>query len=257
MLNELARRAAKGFFEDFLGSEEGEMYFFLLLDTPELKKEIDLKHSRSKKYRLLNSLFEIGVLGKYLSGDSSGSYFLLPPTFIHKATSNKKIISELEEIYLLKHYPVLKKALAEGSPIHIQFNGIVENYLILFLLKYQMKKEATILMGGFLDYDFYKKNLNEEQLSKLRYFYRSDRGPYPGNANPIHFSKIGNRRLAIIDGELLIELLKFPNSDVFFSPEKSYFVGYIVDKNFVQNINHKKINYVEQIKKEIDELIRL
>lgn len=248
-------RAAKGYFQDILGPEEGEIYFNMLLDTPESLKKIELQYSRSKKYRLLNSLFNKGVLGKYLSGNDCGAYFILPPTFILSAVNNKKLTTELEIIYLNKHYPTLRKALSGGESILVQFHGIIENYLILFLLKYQMKDNAVILMGGFNDYEFYKKNLDENKIKKISYFYREDYGKYTGGANPLEPSKIGNKRIAIIDDEICIELLKFPNKEVFFSPEKSYFLGYIVDSSFFVNINEEKINYIKLMKKEIEALI--
>lgn len=243
-------------FCDYLGFEEGKFYFSYLNNK---NHPIDSKeYSHSKKYRILNRLYELGVLVKIGNDDLNTKYFLLPPTFIGELLKDKKMLDKLESIYLKNHQNDLINNLTKNKYLSISFRGQRNNSLILFLLKYYMKKEAIVIMGGTSEYEFYKKNLDSNKLDKIRYYCREDHK----NINcdkiiGIKSSKVLNRRIVIIDEDLLIEFLKFPNPNHYENPADTLYMGYIIGKDFEYKVKDKNINYIKQTKKEIEELISL
>src|SRR3989344_5536411 len=242
MNKEILDRLALQSLSNFLGYDEGKLYFEIInkIDTP-----AKTEHSHSKKYRILKKLQELSVIAKIGSDIDSTRYFPMPPTFVADNKIDKIILNHLEDIYLKKHYLDLLKILNNKQMIYISFKGLKNNSLILFLLKYFMKDYAIILMGG------------PAKLNKIKYFYREDY--FTENlslqTHKLKSSKIGNKRLALIDGNILIEFLKFPNAHYFYKPEETLFIGYMVGSNFEISTPSGKINYIKSIEREIKETI--
>lgn len=255
MEEEILNKLTRQYFCENLGFEEGMFYFNMIINNEEFSKK---NYSRSKKYRLLKKLYEEGAIAK-IGNDSENIKFLpLPPPFLSKNTIDKEVIGHIEKIYLAHQYNKLLEDLNKKACLHISIRGHKNNSLILFLLKYYMKKSAIILMGGTDEFEFYKRNLNKESIEKIKYYLREDYDlkTSPG-ARKIKSCKIGNKRLAIIDGEIIVEFLKTPNDDYFNHPERTLFTGYIIGPNFETTTNKGKENYAKLIEKEIKELIQL
>jgi len=254
MNKEILDRLALQSLSNFLGYDEGKLYFEIInkIDTP-----AKTEHSHSKKYRILKKLQELSVIAKIGSDIDSTRYFPMPPTFVADNKIDKIILNHLEDIYLKKHYLDLLKILNNKQMIYISFKGLKNNSLILFLLKYFMKDYAIILMGGTSEFEYYLHNLDPGKLNKIKYFYREDY--FTENlslqTHKLKSSKIGNKRLALIDGNILIEFLKFPNAHYFYKPEETLFIGYMVGSNFEISTPSGKINYIKSIEREIKETI--
>jgi len=128
-------KASQQVLSEVLGYEEGILYFYLLNGNLE---DVDSHFSYSKKYRLMKNLFNFGALAKVKSEDKDVySYQLLPPSFLYIHKISEDIIVSLEKIYLNNHLQSI-----EGF-----FSQIIlkeDQGLIIFLLKYFMKKDAKI-----------------------------------------------------------------------------------------------------------------
>jgi len=255
MPSQIVEHAIKNMFCDYLGFDEGTFYYELIKNKDYLSKSSS--HSHSKKYRILNKLFELGVVAKIGNPEENAKYFPLPPTFLMRDIKEEHLIVSLEKIYIKNYFVEFQKNV-ENKYLTISFRGHANNWLLLFLLKYIMEKKAIILMGGVREYAFYKEHLNNEQFDKIEYYYRNDYAKSKTfNAIPLNFSKISNRRVAIIDDKIFIEFLKFPNSDHYNRPQDSYYVGYILGDKFKTNNGKEAVSYISQMINEIKELIKL
>jgi hypothetical protein len=249
MEENILKRASLNALCDYLGYEEGKVYFDMLI-----KKEMSEEYSHSKSYRLLKSLFDLGAAAKIKEKDIS-VYVPLPPTFLIEEVKDAKIIDYLEKIYLKNHLDIF-----QDKYLQISLKGAFQESLVIFLIKHLMKKSALIISGGVVDYNYFRANLDKDKLDKISYFCRKDYSEtVPSNANIIRVDpvKISNRRIILIDGRLLIELLKLPNIDSVNHPEKTVYIGYLLSKNFMVNTPSGKENYIQQIEKEIQELYKL
>ncbi len=101
----LIEQASKQILSEFLGFEEGLVYYLLLTKKESL---ISKEFSYSKRYRLLKKLYEEGAVGKLKPENQDFfNYFLLPPTFLYSKEIDLKIIDFLEQIYLKNHSKIL------------------------------------------------------------------------------------------------------------------------------------------------------
>ncbi len=239
---------------DALGFEEGKYYYFMISQD---SKNLDSNQSHSTRYRLLKKLYESGAISKIGFDENNIRYFPLPPTFLVEKIDDKRILKLLEEEYIENCYPHLLESLRRKEVVHISFKGYRNNGLILFLLKYFMKKSAIILMGGASEYKLYTESLNKDKLSKIKYFCRSDFDDADDfhEVKKIKPSKIGNRRVALIDDDIFIELLKIPEKDFYKFPERTLFSGYMVDSSFEVALAKNKHNYVSIMKEEMDDIV--
>ncbi len=194
MSKSILKKAAEKTLCDVLGFDEGRIYYLLLTKN---NKRIKEQFSYSKRYRLLKSLFVSGAIGKIKKQENSSfKYKLLPPSFLHYSDKNKEIIEYLEGLYF-KNYQ---------NFIQTDFSQIIvkdDKGLVLFLLKYVMKKSAEI----------FGNNFNLSCLGK--------------NKTKVQFNKTKqSRRRGIIDKRFKFEFsaIKGKNSDDY--------IGYISNNEF-------------------------
>ncbi len=212
-------QASKQILSEFLGFEEGLVYYLLLTKKEQL---ISKEFSYSKRYRLLKRLYEAGAVGKLKPENQDFfNYFLLPPSFLYFNKIDLKIIEYLESIYL-KHHSYIY-----DSPF-IQLIVKNENYILIFLLKYFMKEKARLVINEL--------NLNDilgEKITKV---------------NIISNKKESKRRIGIIDNNLAFEFFNIQNIT------SSEFMGYLVNKN--SSLIKKDLDYVSKIDVEIKGLLQ-
>jgi len=249
MEENILQRAALQAMCDYLGYDEGKVYIDMLT-----KKEMSEEYSHSKSYRILKSLFDLGAIAKIKEKGDISVYVPLPPTFLIGEMKDAKIIDHLEKIYLKNHSDIFK-----GKYLQISLKGQFQNSLILFLLKHVMNKYAIIVSGGVFDYNSLKANLGADKISKITYFCREDyseSSPKSSNLIKVEPAKIGNKRIVLIDGKILLELLKFPNTDSLNHPENTLYKGYMLSTSFMINTTSGKVDYIQQIEEEIKELYK-
>jgi hypothetical protein len=193
-MNSFIEKAAQQALSEVLGFDEGRAYYLLLTKQ---ENELISEFSYSKKYRLIKSLFEAAVVGKFKpEGQDFFNYIILPPSFLHFKKIDLKIIEFLEKIYL-KNYSFI---------LDIKFSQIIlkdEKGLIIFLLKHFMKESAKILTN--------KMELKEILGKKSEKIFEIS-------------SNYENRekRMAIIDGKFLLRFVSIP------SLKKNEYIGYLL-----------------------------
>ncbi len=254
MKSETLKKLSLHYLCDSLGFEEGKCYYYMI--SQDNGSSIP-SQSHSTRYRLLKKLYETGVISKIGLDGNNSRYFPLPPTFLVENINDNSVLKLLEELYIKNCYSFLLESIKRKEVIHLAFKGYKNNGLILFLLKYFMKKSAIILMGGTSEYQLYVNNLDEDKLSKIKYFCREDFDDADNfsDVKKIESSKIRNRRVALIDDEIFIEFLKIPNKDFYKFPERTLFLGYMVGSSFEIILPKGNYSYMSLMKKEIEEVI--
>jgi len=194
--NKFLEKASQQILSDVLGYDEGKAYYLLLNKKDE---ELEKEFSYSKRYRVLKSLYESGVMGKIKSGEKEFfSYILLPPSFLSFKGTDKDIVKFLEEKYIENYKSILEE----------KFYQIIlknENSLILYLLRYVMKDYAKIVAP----------NLNLEGLNG----FKKDKITLKTNKN-------GNKTITgIIDGDIFFELSAILGNGGY------DYIGYLTNKN--------------------------
>lgn len=233
---------------NFLGYDEGNFYMDFLE-----KKNPHQKYSHSKSYRILKALHDFGAIIKTRSlekENSNPSYDPLPPTFLNEdGRIDLKILNYLEKIYE-KNYPsfFLEK--------YIQISMRWGNSLSLYLVQNYMKEYAIVVGGGSEDYELYKQLLSPEDFKKITYICRDDRVKKRSEGMIVADSHlVGSRRLLIIDGKILMDLLRFPKEEASESAAHTKFIGYILSKK-LKEVKEKKKGYIAEVEDEVRTLFK-
>jgi len=231
----------------FLGHDEGKFYFNLIN-----KEKTDNIHSHSKSYRIFKSLYESGAVAKIKDVKKKKdfiSYIPLPPTFLcePKGDIDQKILGYLEKIYL-KNYRSL------FLDTYLEFSINYGSRIALFLLKHYMNKYAVIISRG-AEYEIYKRHLSLEKFNKVTFFFKKDYAKKTeGKMFAVESHLIGNRRIFIIDGKILGDVLSIPSKNDFERPEKTRYTGYLLSKEIIITTPEKNINYIKQVEEELRRL---
>jgi len=227
---ELIEKAIIHLLGENIGFEESVMYWSML------KKETLEGLNKSKKYRTMNRLFNLGFLLRVKKKGLS-EYIPIPPTFLHfNYNLDRETIEKQEKIYLKNYIQLFNE-----KDIILESTGEVIDSLILFFIRYMMEKEAFIVLGGPPIFSILKKEVPEKFnnikfIGIKKYFEK-----YPFGETNIKLKKeeiISDRRFCIIDNKLVIS---------FFKSLGGLFDGYITSNK--ENIEFKK--------KEFDALQRL
>jgi hypothetical protein len=215
MNSEIFAKACEQALCQSLGYDEGRTYYLILN-----KEEVLLKqdYSYSKRYRIMRSLFDLGVVGKLKNSKKDiFNYFLLPPVFLYSEKIDLEIIEYLEGVYLKNHADLFKN----------EFSQIVlknEKNLLIFLLKYFMNHNARLVIDDLGSIDIIGAKENDIVIKK---------------------SCNCKRRMGIIDNEFVFEFVDVMN-------ERGYeSIGFLA--NNVQN--GLKRDYVSFIDEEIRKVV--
>ncbi|MEM7818486.1 MAG: hypothetical protein QXP52_03300 [Candidatus Aenigmatarchaeota archaeon] len=180
------------------GFEEAKMYWAILHN-----KNLD-KYNRSRKYRIFENLFNCGLLLKVKEGKLF-EYMPTPPTFISLfLETGTKLIEEKEKVYF-ERYNFFFKA----KKIFMELTGEVVDGMMLFLVKYFMKKNAYIIMGGPPIYLILKqriKRFKDIKFIGVKEYFKNEK--VEDNIILLPQEIIGDRRLCLIDDSILMALFK-------------------------------------------------
>jgi len=215
MKNKYLEKAAQQVLAEVLGYDEGKVYYLILTKQ---ENELEKEFSYSKKYRLLKSLFELGAVGKIKSeGKDFFSYILLPPTFLYEEKVDKEITEFLEKIYLENYKYIFKRGFS-------QMILREEKSLLLFLLKYFMKKQARLMM------DELDKSILEGKSRKVC----------------VIKNKEEKRRIGIIDRNFAFEFVSVLT-------KRNYeYVGYLASNGKEGENKEKGKDYVSLVEEELN-----
>jgi hypothetical protein len=233
---------------DYLGYDEGRHYFNLLH-----KKELNGEHSHSKTYRIFQSLYKAGAIIKLKNlkeNKETITYAPLPPTFLYGKVNGdfNGLISDLEEVYLNNYRRLFENNYFEISASH-------NTRIDLFLIKHMMEKYSLLILGSGEDIPFFKKYLKLEKFRKIKCLCRDDyiNKPCEGlKAIPGHL--IGNRRLIIVDGKIVLEMLKLPNSRSSLDSEINRYVGYLLSGRLDVESYGGNYDYIKRLEEEFHDL---
>ena len=246
-MDEILKKAALQELCNFLGYDEGKFYFSLI--NKEFKT---IEHSHSKSYRILKVLYNSGAAFKLINRDSereSTTYTPLPPHFLCNLTNiNQEIISYLEKIYTKNYMNLFKNTYLEMS-LYYQHN------LDLFLIRNFMKDYAIIAAGSSTNFSIAKEYLRPELIKKVKFYCRKDRAKiHDSQLHEVNPEFIGNRRILIIDGKILWEVIRLPQEGSIQSPEKTKFIGYFLSRDLNEG---KEQDYIKSIENELKKLLSI
>jgi len=224
---EIVEKAMIHILGEEIGFEEAEIYWKMI------RKESLEEINRSKKYRILKELFELGHLLR-IKKHGIFEYIPVPPTFIYLESDIKKEhIDKQEKIYLKNYFNLFK----EGDFL-LEASGKVINGIVLFFIKNFMKKKADILLGGPDIFDLIEKetpakfdNINFIGINK----YFKKKGYCEKNLKLTEEEIISDRRFCIIDDELII---------CFFKSLGEVYEGYITSNKDRIELKKKEFNYI-------------
>ena len=115
---------------------------------------------------------------------------------------------------------------------------------------------AIIIGGGSEDFNLYKQLLSPEDFKKVTYICRSDRAKKRDGGIIVADSHlVGSRRLVIIDGKIMMDLLRFPKDEASDSAVKTKFIGYILSRKLKEVKNEKK-GYIAHVENEVRTLFK-
>lgn len=219
--NNLIEKAILQILTEEFGFEDSKTYWNLLS-----KKELNL--SKNKKYRIFKDLFRQGLLLK-IRKKNLFEYIPVPPTFIylHYQIDHSFLIKKEEEYF--RNYGDL----FINEKIFLETTGGVIDGIIIFILKYFMKKESFLVVGGYPVYNFVVKNIDANKLKNIKLIGIEEafKGKDISKKRVVLKNQyiISDRRFCIIDDKILFSLYK--------TFEDNYF-GYITSN--LQKISIKK-----------------
>ena len=244
-MDNILKKAALQELCDFLGFDEGKVYFSLL------NKEKSEGYSHSKSYRIFKSLYNLGAVAKLNQINNERdflTYAPLPPTFLHLSKDkNQKVLDYLEKLYLKNFKDFFMNT-------YLELSFYWNSRLGIFLVKNFMKDYTIAIFGGSSEFFIYKKNLPPKMFNKIKYFCRRDYvDKSDDKLNIVEPHLIGNRRIILIDGRILFEVLRLPHEAYIDSPEKTKYIGYLLSKPL--KIKKGEIDYIKGVEKELKKLL--
>jgi len=191
---------------EIIGYEEAELYWDILNS-----KDIS-NINKSRKYRVLYSLFEKGLLLK-VKQRGLFHYIPFPPNFLQYTYNIKsKLLVKKEQEYRSKYLPII---LEKDS--FFEANGTMIDYFLIFMIKNMMRKEVKLLIGGQPIYTILQETFPEifdkTNFIGIKEFFGKN-GGYP-NIKLIPKNIISEKRFCIIDNSILIVFLKTINNIYF------------------------------------------
>ncbi len=249
MEDTIIQKAALQALCDHLGFDEGIVYFDILN-----KKDYSKKYSHSKTYRILQSLQDSGAISKVVKEEKENAVYVpLPPSFLYNSEEKniKKIIEYLEKLYLANYSDLFMNNYLE---IDFRYTQQIQ----LFLIKYYMEDYAIMVTGGNQEIHKYKENIPKEKLDKVTFICRRDYLTFDDPiVRAVEPHLIGNKRVFIADGKILVEVIRFPNENPVQNPNKTKFSGYILSKKMIVKTKYGDKDYIKMTEDEIRKLLNI
>ena len=207
------KKAALQMLCEILGYDEGRMYHLLLTAQDAV---VEREFSHSKRYRLTNTLFKAGMIGKVKCMDkNSFQYVVLPASILQFTNADSDLIAFLEMLYANNHAHVLNQTFS-------QWMLKDERGLIMFMLKHIMQDRAQLVSDD--PRAFKMTGVNAERIT-LKHPMRGVR-----------------RRFGVIDGCIAFDFSPFVEHDSHTS------IGYIA-----RAISDKECCKVSLVEREFSE----